>query len=272
MRIHYQARRCTRRSTGRTRSRTRRRVRRRTARTTSGCATGAARRSRRRSAVAVLRGPTSTAPRRWSGRSVSVAGDAVLSAGGAADDIDRSIVRSVTVPASGDRTLTFDTRYNIETGWDFGLVQVSTDAGSAGRALRTPTRPTSTTPPHWRRSSRSCPGSPATRTGHAETFDLSAYAGQTVLLRFRMMTDRFELGKRRRDRGRLVDRRRRGRRHARLGRHPDRLGTPQPRRSRATRCSSWPRGQGGKQTTLSQVSLAERQGVLANIKKLFAMR
>ena len=48
---------------------------------------------------------------------------------GAADDIDRSIVRSVSVPANGDRTLTFDTRYGIETGWDFGFVQVSTDDG-----------------------------------------------------------------------------------------------------------------------------------------------
>ena len=72
------------------------------------------------------------APLEW--QSVSIAGDAVLSAG-AVDNADRSIVRSVTVPAAGDRTLTFDTRYGLETGWDFSFVQVSTDDGLSWTSL-----------------------------------------------------------------------------------------------------------------------------------------
>src|SRR4029079_16135848 len=72
------------------------------------------------------------APMEW--QSVSVAGDAVLSAG-AVNNADRSIVRSVAVPASGDRTLTFDTRYGLESGWDFSFVQVSTDDGLTWTSL-----------------------------------------------------------------------------------------------------------------------------------------
>ena len=72
------------------------------------------------------------APMEW--QSVLQAGDAVLAAG-AADNIDRSIVRTIAVPATGDRTLTFDTKYETESGWDFAFVQVSTDDGLTWRSL-----------------------------------------------------------------------------------------------------------------------------------------
>ena len=130
-------------------------------------------------------------PLEW--QSVLQAGDAVLSAG-ADDDIDRSIVRAVTVPASGDRTLTFETRYAIETGWDFAFVQVSTDDGLSWQSLGN----ASTTSEHdpAARSSiiAQLPGLSGTADWHVESFDLAGFAGQTVLLRFRMMTDGATLG------------------------------------------------------------------------------
>ena len=126
-------------------------------------------------------------------QSVSVAGDAVLSAG-AADNIDRSIVRSVTVPASGDRTLTFDTRYGIETGGTSRFVQVSTDDGLTWTSLANANTTDEHDPAALASIIASCRGSTATRDWHAESFDLSAYAGKTVLLRFRMMTDGGTLG------------------------------------------------------------------------------
>ncbi len=131
------------------------------------------------------------APIEW--QSVSVGGDAVLSAG-AADNADRSIVRSVTVPASGDRTLTFDTRYGLETGWDFSFVQVSTDDGLSWTSLANG----STTDEHDPAAAppiiAELPGFNGDAEWHAESFDLSAYAGRTVLLRFRLMTDGATLG------------------------------------------------------------------------------
>ena len=121
------------------------------------------------------------------------AGDAVLSAGAAAT-IDRSIVRSISVPATGDRSLVFDTKYNIEVDWDFGIVQVSTDGGLRWTSLDNAT----TTDVHNGNALGSIvqqlPGFSGTADWSTQTFDLSAYAGQTVLLRFRMMTDTFTLG------------------------------------------------------------------------------
>jgi hypothetical protein len=130
-------------------------------------------------------------PMEW--QSVVEGGDAILSAGAAAD-IDRSIVRSITVPASGDRSLVFDTKYNIETGWDFGVVQISTDGGLRWTSLGND----DTTSEHDGGALGSIvaqlPGFNGVSDWKTTTFDLSAYSGQTVLLRFRMMTDEFQLG------------------------------------------------------------------------------
>ena len=130
-------------------------------------------------------------PMEW--QSVVEAGDAILAAG-AAPDIDRSIVRSISVPATGDRSLVFDTRYNIETGWDFGVVQVSTDGGLRWTSLGN----ADTTDEHDGGALGSIvaelPGFNGVSDWRTTTFDLAAYSGQTVLLRFRMMTDEFQLG------------------------------------------------------------------------------
>ena len=131
------------------------------------------------------------APLEW--QSISLAGDAVLSAG-AAHNIDRSIVRSVTVPANGDRSLTFDTRYGMETGWDFGLVQVSNDDGLTWTSLANANTTDEHDPAALASIIAELPGLNGDADWHAESFDLAAWAGQTVLLRFRMMTDGGTLG------------------------------------------------------------------------------
>jgi len=126
-------------------------------------------------------------------QSVLQAGDAVLAAG-AADNIDRSIVRSVAVPATGDRTLTFDTKYETESGWDFAFVQVSTDDGLTWRSLANGSTTTEHDPAARLSIIAQLPGLNGTADWHTESFDLAADAGKTVLLRFRMMTDGATLG------------------------------------------------------------------------------
>jgi hypothetical protein len=55
-------------------------------------------------------------------------------ASGSGPNFDRSIGREVTVPAA-DPTLTFSTRWQTEVGWDFAVVQVSTDGGETYTSL-----------------------------------------------------------------------------------------------------------------------------------------
>ena len=130
-------------------------------------------------------------PMEWT--SVVEGGDAILSAG-AAPSIDRSIVRPVTVAASGDQSLVFDTKYNIETGWDFGIVQVSTDEGLTWTSLDNATTTDAHDPGALGSIVAQLPGFNGTADWSTQTFDLSPWAGQTILLRFRMMTDTFTLG------------------------------------------------------------------------------
>ncbi|MGZ8782209.1 MAG: peptidase M6 [Gaiellaceae bacterium] len=131
------------------------------------------------------------APMEW--QSISVAGDAVLSAG-AADNADRSIIRAVAVPASGDRTLTFDTRYGLETEWDFSFVQVSTDNGLSWTSLANGNTTDVHNPSAAPEIVDQLPGLNGDADWHLETFDLAAYSGSTILLRFRLMTDSGTLG------------------------------------------------------------------------------
>jgi hypothetical protein len=120
------------------------------------------------------------------------AGDAVLRSA-AADNLDRVILREVAVPAA-DPTLRFQLRYGLEETWDFFFVQVSTDNGATWTSLAN-ANTTSVHDPGARPAIiDELPGFSGDADWHEETFDLSAYAGQTVLLAFRNMTDTNTLG------------------------------------------------------------------------------
>jgi immune inhibitor A len=83
--------------------------------------------------------------------------------------LNNTLTRQFALPA--DCQLSFWTWYDIEEGYDYGYVEVSTDAGQNWLTL------------------------PDSFTGNSgglwvpASFDLSAYSGQTVLLRFRYATD-----------------------------------------------------------------------------------
>ena len=108
---------------------------------------------------------------------------------GAAPNLDRGIVREVVVP-EGSPTLSFDTYYQIEQGYDFGFVQVSTDGGHTFRSLANEHTTTQTANDAIQLVKDNVPGFTGESGGwRTETFDLSQYAGQTLLLAFRYVTD-----------------------------------------------------------------------------------
>ncbi len=95
---------------------------------------------------------------------------------GTGDNLSNTLSREVTLP-DGAPQLTFKTRYDIEEGYDYFYVEV--DSGEGYQPIEgtitnaADTVATDGTEPDWVDAS----------------FDLSAYAGQTVSLRFRYLTD-----------------------------------------------------------------------------------
>jgi hypothetical protein len=116
------------------------------------------------------------------------AGDAALAAPDA-DNKDAAIVHSVSVPA-GNPTLTFDTLYSTEPTFDSFFIQVSTDGGATYHSLANADTTCALDPGAEPALKNNCPGLNGESGGwKTESFDLTQYAGQTVLLAFRYITD-----------------------------------------------------------------------------------
>ena len=101
---------------------------------------------------------------------------------------------STTIDVPTEATvLTLDTKYDIEEDWDFGFVQVSTDGGITWTSLENPYTTYYHDPSAHPDIIASLPGLTGRSEGWPEwmtmQFDLTDYAGQTVLLGFRYMTD-----------------------------------------------------------------------------------
>ncbi|GAA4694849.1 choice-of-anchor J domain-containing protein [Nocardioides conyzicola] len=106
------------------------------------------------------------------------AGNPVLWSGNATN-LDSAAVTSVTVPAA-DPTLTFLAKYGAELGYDYGYVQVSTDGGKTY---------TSIAGNHTVEGPLGAALNGTTSGFESESYDLSAYAGQSILLAFRYVSD-----------------------------------------------------------------------------------
>jgi len=98
---------------------------------------------------------------------------------GSQNNLDSSAVIPVTVPTA-DPTLRFLAKYGAELGFDYGYVQVSTDGGATYTSIagdKTVDAPLG-------------PGLNGTTDGfEPHSYDLSAYAGKSVLLAFRYVSD-----------------------------------------------------------------------------------
>jgi len=110
--------------------------------------------------------------------------------GGRADLIDNKLTRAVDLTTKTTATLDFWTWYEIEEGWDFGFVQVSTDGGVTWTSLSDlESRVTYAHDPNAMGTIvASLPGFTGSSNGWVhETFNLPV--GGSILLRFRYMTD-----------------------------------------------------------------------------------
>ncbi len=107
------------------------------------------------------------------------------------DDSDVTLTRSFDLSAADQPlTLTFWTWYDIEEDWDYAYVEISADDGQTWNILETPSG-TGTNPNGnsfgWAYTGRSGGGNRAEWI--QEAIDISAYAGQEVLIRFEYITD-----------------------------------------------------------------------------------
>jgi hypothetical protein len=98
---------------------------------------------------------------------------------GTGDNLDRAIVREVDVP-TGSPEMTFDGMWSLEEGFDYAYVQVSTDGGEHYDAIECSGQVDGPLGPAFNGESDGFT---------AVTCDLSAFAGQTIVVGFRLVTD-----------------------------------------------------------------------------------
>ncbi|WP_337062537.1 hypothetical protein [Kineococcus sp. G2] len=106
---------------------------------------------------------------------------------GSGDGFDRGIVREFTIPVE-DPTIGVDLQVDTEEGWDFAVVQVWDEAAGDWVSLASEATTTEADPGADPRITAELPGLTGEVSG-TQTFDASAYAGQTVDVAIRYLTD-----------------------------------------------------------------------------------
>ncbi|ARU62064.1 protease [Tumebacillus avium] len=110
--------------------------------------------------------------------------------GGKGDEHDHSMARAVDLTGKTSASLDFDTWYNIESEWDYAFAQVSTDNGATWTSLATDRTSTDIANGAYPTIEPNLPGYTGSSNGWVhESIDLSAYAGQEILLQFRSISD-----------------------------------------------------------------------------------
>ena len=110
--------------------------------------------------------------------------------GGRGNLLYNTATTTVSIPQGTNAEITFWTYYEIESFWDFGFVQISTDGGATWTSLGNDHTTSDHDPDAHPDVIANLPGfTGSSEAWVQETFDLSAYAGQTVDLRFLYVTD-----------------------------------------------------------------------------------
>ncbi len=101
---------------------------------------------------------------------------------------DLSMNTVINVP-TGTATLSFETYYDIEELWDYGFVQISDDNGETWTSLENEYTTMDHDPDAYPAIVENLPGLTGSFGWDTMHFNLTRYAGQTVRLSFRYMTD-----------------------------------------------------------------------------------
>lgn len=115
--------------------------------------------------------------------------------GGTGNLTDNMLIRPIDLTGVTSATLTFDALYDIEEAWDYGFVQVSADGGNTWTSLSNADTQSILDPSAHPTVVANVPGFTGYSGGwKTETFDLTSYAGQSILVSFRYVTDWGSLG------------------------------------------------------------------------------
>jgi bacillopeptidase F (M6 metalloprotease family) len=110
--------------------------------------------------------------------------------GGRGDLLETKATLAAPVTLGTSASLSFWTNYQIEEFWDFAFVQVSTDGGATWTSLANADTTSQYDPAAIGGVIANVPGFTGSSGGwKQESFDLAAYAGQSVLFRFLYITD-----------------------------------------------------------------------------------
>lgn len=110
--------------------------------------------------------------------------------GGQGDEADNAIILEADLSSVDSATLNFDNYLDIEEQWDFGVVQVSIDSGKTWKSLANNNTRSDVVEEGYPKIKENVPGFTGNlKTWQEESFDLSEYAGQKVLVSFRYLTD-----------------------------------------------------------------------------------
>jgi hypothetical protein len=110
--------------------------------------------------------------------------------GNRGDEADNAIILEANLSSVESATLNFDNYLDIEEQWDFGVVQVSTDGGETWTSLENENTRSDVVEEGYPKIKENVPGFTGNlKTWREESFDLSEYAGQKVLVSFRYLTD-----------------------------------------------------------------------------------
>ncbi|MEH7418859.1 immune inhibitor A domain-containing protein [Neobacillus drentensis] len=110
--------------------------------------------------------------------------------GGTGDESDNNMVTSVDLTGKSSAILDFDAFYKIEDEWDYAFVQVSEDNGTTWKSLSNANTTSRVVTGVYPTIPANLPGFTGDSNGWTkQTFDLSAYAGKKIQLKFRYITD-----------------------------------------------------------------------------------
>ncbi len=126
----------------------------------------------------------------WESVSDPLGADNQVLWGNEGDEADNILILEADLSNVETATLMFDNYIDIEEQWDFGVVQVSTDGGITWVSLSNENTRSDVVEEGYPKIKENVPGFTGLYEGwQEETFDLTAYAGQKVLVSFRYLTD-----------------------------------------------------------------------------------